>query len=266
MNYYEYIHQLKAGSNYERDKIRIHRQIGIQENIDATETNVDVWDLKQDRYELSESGELMQITSTNNLDTNYILVTCINEYGFYDDTLVVQLQGHTPVVFPRNIQYIYNITNISGVNLQGQVYITPSGAATTNGLPNNILLTASTIQSGNKSFSSFFRCPPAAERAFISQIIVTLTKTSGSTTRGLTASLMVRSKNPFGNYSTYQDFIYFAPTQHGQPQITVDPNPEAVLVPNDELKIQVKGVTDNATAVQSAFSVIIFNKKTAKGL
>lgn len=181
------------------------RKFGTHENVSNGISSEAIWsyaDVAGDYSFPSDSGELMWISSSNNLDNQVIQIEGLDEF-FLEKSEEIVLQGQTPLILSGKWSRVNRVFNKGSSDLSGNVFVY-TGGDQVEGVPTTSSSVKAIIENGhNQTMQSIYSVPANCQLNLSSYHISCDAKTSNSAAN-LTVSMMVRE---FGSVFRTQEVI-----------------------------------------------------------
>ena len=222
------------------------RKFGSANDVDQTEVPTDIWSYSDEisTYVFpSDNGEIMYISSSNDLDTTPITIQGLDE-NFEEKSQTVALTGQTRITLDGLWSRVFRAFNSDASELTGDVYIYTNGA-NTNGVPDTDSHVKAIIDVGFNQTRMAIYTVPANKSLHLMSYHISIDPATNGDTHG-TMSIDVRE---FGKIFRSQEVI--AVSSHS-PSIVTMQMPLSYPAKSD-IKIVMKSISRNNVNIHAVF-------------
>jgi hypothetical protein len=184
------------------DGYSILEKFGVNPEIAENSDPEDVWD-GGGVYTFSTSADIAEIASSNDNDTQDILITGLN-VNWIEITQTVTLSGQTPIALSIPLIRVYRMINIGTADILGSVRLATTAAIWNNGVPTVETTVRAQITDGNNQTLMCVYSVPAGKTAYFYGGYVSATNTSFFSSGAAICSWRAR---PFGGVFAVQSKI-----------------------------------------------------------
>jgi len=192
------------------------RKFGTHDDVDSNTSNEAIWsyaDIAGDYIFPSNSGEVMYISSNNDIDTIPIRIQGLDE-NFKEKEQTVFMQGQTRITLDGKWSRINRVFNDDTNDVAGNIFVY-TGGANTDGTPDVASNVKGIIENGHNQTMQAIYTVPIDKQFNLSSYHLSCDAKTANTNANLTIKLIVRLKDSVFRTQEVVALSNFSPTVIG---------------------------------------------------